>query len=147
MKDKYKEKISCVGSSIECGTKIPVDSCQLSRKSFAEVPQHTESQHQLYPTVSETVKLIIFFACWCGPSKMLDPIIEDLKKKFGNKVEFKKVDVDDNQELACKYTIHQVPTLIIEKNGVVIKRYNGLVFRGNILEEDINSALRANEKK
>jgi len=86
------------------------------------------------------VILMDFYADWCGPCKMQDPIIEELKKKFGDKVEFKKVDVDTNYELASKYTIHAVPTLILEKDGTLFKRYVG-VTRANVLEADINSAL------
>lgn len=87
------------------------------------------------------VVLMDFFAEWCGPCKMQDPIIEELKKKFGDKVEFRKVDVDTNQELAIKYMIHAVPTLILEKDGEVFKRYVG-VTRAKVLEEDINAALK-----
>lgn len=87
------------------------------------------------------VILMDFFAEWCGPCKMQDPIIEELKKKFGAAVEFKKVDVDTNQELAAKYTIHAVPTLILEKDGALFKRYTG-VTRAAVLEADLNAALK-----
>jgi len=87
------------------------------------------------------VILMDFFAEWCGPCKMQDPIMEELKKKFGGNVEFKKVDVDTNQELAAKFTIHAVPTLILEREGVVFKRYTG-VTRAAILEADLNAALK-----
>lgn len=86
------------------------------------------------------VVLMDFFAEWCGPCKMQDPILEELKKKFGDKVEFKKVDVDTAHELAAKYTIHAVPTLILEKDGAVFKRYVG-VTRASVLEADMNAAL------
>lgn len=82
-----------------------------------------------------------FFAEWCGPCKMQDPINEEIKKKFGDRIEFKKIDVDTDQELAIKYTIHAVPTLILEKDGAVFKRYTG-VTRANVLEADINAALK-----
>ncbi len=87
------------------------------------------------------VVLMDFYAEWCGPCKMQDPIMEELKKKFGDKVEFKKVDVDTNMELATKYTIHAVPTLILEMDGALFKRYVG-VTRANVLEADINAALK-----
>ncbi|MCZ7393069.1 MAG: thioredoxin [Candidatus Methanoperedens sp.] len=86
------------------------------------------------------IVLMDFFAEWCGPCKMQDPILEELKKKFADKVEFKKVDVDTNNELAAKYTVHAVPTLILEKDGALFKRYVG-VTRANVLEADINTAL------
>ncbi|CAG0953935.1 MAG: thioredoxin [Candidatus Methanoperedens sp.] len=87
------------------------------------------------------VVLMDFFAEWCGPCKMQDPIIAELKKKFGDKVEFKKIDVDNNNELAAKFTVHAIPTLVIEKDGAVFKRYTG-VTRLNVLEADLNEALK-----
>ena len=87
------------------------------------------------------VVLMDFYADWCGPCKMQDPINEEIKKKFGDKIEIKKIDVDTNHELATKYTIHAVPTLILEKDGALFKRYVG-VTRAGTLETDINAALK-----
>jgi thioredoxin 1 len=87
------------------------------------------------------VVLMDFFAEWCVPCKMQDPINEEIKKKFGDKIEIKKIDVDTNFELASKFTIHAVPTLILEKDGSVFKRYTG-VTQAKVLEADINAALK-----
>ncbi len=87
------------------------------------------------------VVLTDFFAEWCGPCKMQDPIIEELKKIFGEKVEFRKVNVDENNELAARFMVHAIPTLIIEKDGAVFKRYTG-VTRKIVLEADLNAALK-----
>ena len=87
------------------------------------------------------VVLMDFFAEWCGPWKMQDPINEEIKKKFGDKIEIKKVDVDTNFELASKFTIHAVPTLILERDDAVFKRYTG-VTQAKVLEADINAALK-----
>ena len=54
---------------------------------------------------------------------MQKPILEELEKKYGDKVDFKVVDVDENQEMASKYGIHAVPTLIIQKDGAEVKRF------------------------
>jgi thioredoxin 1 len=67
-----------------------------------------------------------FFATWCGPCRMQTPIIEELAKKMGDAVEIHKVDVDENMSLAEKYGIRVVPTLIIEKDGKVIQRMEGV---------------------
>ncbi len=58
-----------------------------------------------------------FFAVWCGPCKLQTPELEKLKEMMGDAVEIKKIDVDDNHDLAQKYGIMVVPTLIIEKDG------------------------------
>ncbi len=92
------------------------------------------------PNTSKVV-LMDFFAEWCGPCKTQDPILEQVKKKFEDKVEFRKVDVDTNPELAAKYKINSIPTLIIEKDGAVLKQYTG-VTSANVLEADLNAALK-----
>ena len=70
--------------------------------------------------------LIDFFATWCGPCRMQTPIIEELAKTMGNKVEIRKIDVDQEMELAGKYGIRVVPTLIIEKDGKVLQSLEGV---------------------
>ncbi len=69
--------------------------------------------------------LMDFSATWCGPCRMQKPILEELEKKYGDKVEFKVVDVDENPQLASQYEINAVPTLIILKDGVEVKRFIG----------------------
>ena len=58
-----------------------------------------------------------FFATWCGPCKMLAPVMEDMSEKFGDKAVFVKVDVDENRELAARYGIMSIPLVIVFKNG------------------------------
>ena len=68
-----------------------------------------------------------FHAAWCGPCRMLAPIMENISKKSNfNGVRFTDVDVDEQFEIASKYTIRSVPTVIIEKNGVEVQRFSGL---------------------
>jgi thioredoxin 1 len=87
------------------------------------------------------VVVIDFYTVWCGPCKMQDPIIEKLKKKFNDTVEFKKIDADSNVEMSMKYGIQSIPTLIIEKDGGIFKKYVG-VTQENKLEADLNEALK-----
>lgn len=70
--------------------------------------------------------LMDFSAEWCGPCKLQIPELEKLKEMMGDAIEIKKIDVDDNLELAQKYGIMVVPTLIIEKDGVVKERLEGV---------------------
>jgi thioredoxin 1 len=70
--------------------------------------------------------LFDFFATWCGPCRMQTPIIEELAKKMGNTVEIRTIDVDQHMDLAEKYGIRVVPTLIIEKDGKVLQSLEGV---------------------
>jgi thioredoxin 1 len=67
-----------------------------------------------------------FFAEWCGPCKRQGPYLEELKKNMGEKIEIRKIDVDENMDLANKYGIRVVPTLIIEKDGKVVRTLEGV---------------------
>ncbi len=86
------------------------------------------------------VILMDFSAEWCGPCKIQDPILEELEEKFKGQVEFKKIDVDANMDLSSKYNISAVPTLVLEKDGEIFKKYIG-VTRAAVLEADLKAAL------
>lgn len=66
-----------------------------------------------------------FYATWCGPCKMLTPIIEGVKKNHSD-VQFENIDVDKDFEIAAKYSIRSVPTVVVEKDGVEVQRFAGL---------------------
>jgi thioredoxin 1 len=67
-----------------------------------------------------------FFAEWCGPCKRQGPYLEELKKNMGEKIEIQKIDVDEHMDLANKYGIRVVPTLVIEKDGKVVRTLEGV---------------------
>ncbi|WP_372752615.1 thioredoxin [Mariniflexile sp.] len=77
--------------------------------------------------------LIDFFAEWCGPCKMMSPILKDLKDTLGDSVSIIKIDVDKNQAIASKYQVRGVPTLMIFKNGKQLWRQSGVIQKNELV--------------
>ncbi len=74
---------------------------------------------------SEGVVLVDFWAPWCGPCKMIAPVLEELDAELGDKVKITKIDVDHNQETAGKFGVMSIPTLLVFKNGEVVDQAVG----------------------
>ena len=88
-----------------------------------------------------TPVLVDFFAEWCGPCKMMKPVLEELKKKMGNKIIILKIDIDKNISLSSEYRIQSVPTLVLWKQGEIIWRQSGALSL-NELEPILSSYIR-----
>lgn len=78
--------------------------------------------------------LIDFYAEWCGPCKMMSPILKEVKDTLGDDVSIIKIDVDKNQTLASKYQVRGVPTLLLFKNGKQIWRQSGMVQKDELIQ-------------
>ena len=89
---------------------------------------------------SEQLVLVDFWAEWCGPCKMMLPIVEEISKEFEGKVTVAKVDVDGNPGTAAKFGIRNIPTILFFKNGNVVDKQVGAVPK-NALIEKINANL------
>ena len=100
-----------------------------------EISKVTAAAFQSEVLQSDQPVLVDFTAVWCGPCKMLDPIVKQLAQEWAGKVKVVKVDVDDNQDLAMAYSIMGVPTLMLFIKGQPVQRLSGYQPKDKILRQ------------
>jgi len=84
---------------------------------------------------SDKVVLVDFWATWCGPCRMIAPIVDELHEELEGKAVIGKVNVDDNSESSANYGVRNIPTLLVFKNGEVVDKLVGAVPKSQILEK------------
>ena len=97
-----------------------------------ELTEKTFEQEVLKATMPV---LVDFWAAWCGPCKMIAPIVEELGTEFEGKLKIGKVDVDNNQKIAMQYGIRSIPTLLIFKSGKVVEQIVGATPKKTLVEK------------
>jgi len=96
------------------------------------VHQFTDASFEQDVLESQKPVLIDFWAVWCGPCRMVGPVVEQLATDYADKIKVGKVDVDHNPQTAMKYGIRSIPSILLFKNGVVVDSVVGAVPKQNL---------------
>ena len=83
---------------------------------------------------SDKTTIVDFYADWCGPCKMMSPIIDNIAEENSNSIKVGKVNVDENQDLAMKYNVMSIPTVFVFKNGNISKSFIGVTSKQEIMD-------------
>ena len=102
--------------------------------------QITDASFEEVVLKSDKPVLVDFWATWCGPCRMLGPVIEEIAKEYEGRVVVGKVDVDSNQDYAAKYGVRNIPTVLVFQNGEVVGRQVGVAPK-NTYTEALDSLL------
>lgn len=104
------------------------------------ITEVTDNNFQAEVLESETPVLVDFWAPWCGPCRMVAPVLEEIAGEKGDALKIVKLNVDDNQQTAMNYEVLSIPTLILFKNGSIAKKVVG-AYPKRKLEAELEPAL------
>jgi thioredoxin 1 len=95
----------------------------------------TDANFQNEVLQSQIPVLVDFWAAWCGPCKIIAPVVEEIANEYSGKLKVGKVDVDNNPTISMQYGIRSIPTLLVFKGGVVVEQIIGAVPKKNLMEK------------
>lgn len=102
---------------------------------MSEITEISEDNFETEVLKANAPVLVDFSAVWCGPCKMLEPVIEEMAGEWGDSVKVVRIDVDHNPNIAMNYQVMGVPTLMLFKAGEPVERLTGYMPKGKILDK------------
>lgn len=112
----------------------------LNKKYTSMAVEFTEANFEEMALKSDKPVLVDFWAEWCGPCRMVGPVVEEISKEYDGKAVIGKVNVDENPEISMKYGIRNIPTILFLKNGEVVDKSVGAVPK-NVLTEKLDGQM------
>ncbi|CAI2621126.1 thioredoxin [Apilactobacillus apinorum] len=86
----------------------------------------TITRENLAEETDNKITVIDFWAPWCGPCKIMDPVLEEMENQFGDQIHFGKLNVDNNEDIAKQYKVMGLPSIVLFKNGKAVEKVTGI---------------------